>query len=48
MNDAFASALDSTLKDEISITENGAVGYKTSGKKLLDINFSVSSLSTVP
>ena len=44
MNDKFASALDSTLKDEISITENGAVGYKTSGKKLLDMNFSVSSL----
>ena len=31
-----------------SITENGAVGYKTSGKKLLDINFAVSSLRSAP
>lgn len=28
----------------VSITENGAVGYRSSGKALLDINFSVSSL----
>ncbi len=28
----------------VSITENGAVGYRTTGKELLDINFSVSSL----
>lgn len=28
----------------ISITENGAVGYRTTGKKLLDFSFSVSSL----
>lgn len=27
-----------------SVTENGAVGYRTSGKNLLDINFAVSSL----
>ena len=27
-----------------SVTENGAVGYKTTGKKLLDLNFTVSSL----
>jgi transcription termination factor NusB len=27
-----------------SVTENGAIGYKTSGKKLVDINFAVSSL----
>lgn len=27
-----------------SVTENGAVGYKTSGKKLLDLNFAVSSM----
>lgn len=36
-----------TVLDEdynVSITENGAVGYKTSGKKLLDLNFAVASL----
>ena len=27
-----------------SITENGAIGYRTSGKALLDLNFAVSSL----
>lgn len=27
-----------------SVTENGAVGYRTSGKALLDLNFAVSSL----
>lgn len=27
-----------------SVTENGALGYKTTGKKLLDLNFAVSSL----
>lgn len=27
-----------------SITENGAVGYRTTGKELVDLNFSVSSL----
>lgn len=40
----FEQALKSTMADEISITENGAVGYKTTGAKLLDINFAVSSL----
>jgi len=44
MNDTFAKALDNTLAAEVSITENGAVGYATSGKKLLDLNFAVSSL----
>lgn len=34
------------LFDELnqSVTENGALGYKTSGKALLDLNFAVSSL----
>lgn len=40
----FENALKSTMNDEISISENGSVGYKTSGAKLLDINFAVSSL----
>lgn len=40
----FEAGLKSTLNDEVSITENGAAGFKTSGKKLLDLNFAVSSL----
>lgn len=44
MSSKFESALKNTLNDEISITENGSVGFATSGKKLLDINFAVSSL----
>jgi len=30
--------------DNVSVTENGAVGYKTSGEKLLDLNFALSSM----
>ena len=35
-----------TLNNEynVSITENGAVGYATTGKKLVDLNFAVASL----
>ena len=44
MSSKFESALKNTLNDEISISENGSVGFATSGKKLLDINFAVSSL----
>lgn len=40
----FETALKKTLNNEISITENGAIGYKTSGKALLDLNFGVASL----
>ena len=40
----FANALKSTLDNEVSITENGAIGFKTSGTKLVDLNFAVSSL----
>jgi len=42
----FIENLKDTLNDEfnVSITENGAVGYRTSGKNLLDLNFAVSSL----
>lgn len=31
----------------VSITENGAIGYETTGKNLLDLNFSVASLRNV-
>ena len=44
MSSKFESALKATMNDEISVTENGACGFATSGKKLLDINFAVSSL----
>jgi len=44
MSSKFENALKATMNDEVSITENGACGFKTSGKKLLDINFAVSSL----
>ena len=40
----FMEAVKTTLADVPSVTENGAVGYKTTGKALLDINFQISSL----
>ena len=44
MTNAFETALKTTLNDDIAVTENGATGFATSGKKLLDLNFAVSSL----
>lgn len=44
MSSKFEAALKSTMNGEISNTENNAVGFKTSGKALCDINFAVSSL----
>lgn len=43
---SFMKKLSETLIEEFntSTTENGAVGYRTTGKELLDLNFSVSSL----
>lgn len=43
---SFMNAVIQTLNDEynVSITENGAVGYRTTGKELLDLNFAVASL----
>lgn len=45
----FMNAIKNTLNDDfnVSITENGAVGYKTTGKELLDLNFSVASLRSM-
>ena len=40
----FETALKNTLSDECSYTENGAIGFKTSSSKLLDLNFATSSL----
>lgn len=43
----FMSAIKNELNNEKKLTENGAVGYRTTGKKLLDLNFSVASLRGV-
>lgn len=40
----FYDAIKNELNNETKLTENGAVGYRTSGKKLLDLNFAVASL----
>lgn len=43
---SFMNAMKSTLNNEfnVSVTENGAVCYRTTGKELLDLNFAVASL----
>lgn len=42
----FMNAVKQTLNNEynVSVTENGAVGYRTTGKELLDLNFAIASL----
>lgn len=40
----FMNGLENEMKNEKAITTNGAVGYKTSGKNLLDLNFQVTTL----
>lgn len=44
--DNFMKAIKETLNEDFnySVTENGALGYETTGKYLLDLNFKVSSL----
>ena len=37
-------ALREQLNDEKQQTENGAIGYRTSGRYLLDLNFAVGSM----
>lgn len=46
MGKSFLSAMEQTLleDDNLSVTENGALGYRTTGKNLLDLNFAVASL----
>ena len=43
---AFIDELQSILEEDgnVAVTEKGAVGYRTTGKPLLDLHFSVSSL----
>lgn len=40
----FVKEIKNTLDNEKALTENGAVGYRTTGKELLDLNFAVASL----
>lgn len=40
----FMEDLKETLNNETQLTENSAVGFKTTGKALLDLNFSITSL----
>ena len=44
----FMKKMKNVLEDDFNYaqTENGALGYKTSGKALVDLNFAVSSLRT--
>ena len=37
----FTTAMANTLNEDynVCVTENGAVGYRTTGKALLDLNF---------
>lgn len=46
MKNMFVENLKETLNEDFnySVTENGALGYRTTGKELLDINFSISSM----
>lgn len=39
----FIQALKNEFNNELSVTENGAVGYATTGKKMLDMFFKLSS-----
>lgn len=43
---SFVESLKETLNEDwnVSVTENGAIGYRTSGKNLLDLNFGISSM----
>lgn len=42
----FVEAMHNEILDDYneSVTENGAIGYRTTGKELLDLNFAVASL----
>ncbi len=42
----FIERLNETLNEDFNVlvTENGAIGYRTTGKELLDMSFSVSSM----
>lgn len=41
---SFYDGMEKELNAEKSVTTNGAIAYKTSGKKLLDFNFGISAM----
>lgn len=41
---SFIDAMESVLNERKTLTTNGAVAYRTSGKKLMDFNFGVTAL----
>ena len=41
--DKFANGIKEELDDRLTLTENGAIAYETTGHKLLDMNFKLSS-----
>ena len=41
---SFMDKLKNVLQDRTVVTENGAIGYKTTGKELVDLNFAVASM----
>ena len=43
----FMNAIQNTINDEKVRTENEALGYRTTGKELLDLNFAVASLRSM-
>ena len=45
----FMNAIKNTLENDmnVSVTENGAIGFRTTGKELLDLNFAVASLRSM-
>lgn len=46
---SFMNDLKTTLdENSFSVTENGALGFSTSGRKLLDLNFAVTSFRNKP
>lgn len=45
---SFMTCLKEEMNNRTQLTENGAVGYVTTGKQLLDLNFSVTSLRNKP
>ena len=45
---SFTSALTNTLSNAVQLTENGAVGYVTTGKNITDMFFKISSYRNMP
>ena len=45
---SFTSALKNTLSNAVQFTENGAAGYVTTGKNIVDMFFKISSYRNMP